>query len=81
MLYSFSDEASSNCQGIENFNAIVFQNIMNLQATLWNLCMPKAKPNLKKESLKRISFDYNIKIPQQNSTLYYCILYPNMQLY
>ena len=34
MLYSFSGEASSNCQGIENFNAIVFQNIMNLQATL-----------------------------------------------
>lgn len=47
MLDSFSGEASSNCQGTENFSAILFQNIINLQITLWNLYMPK--PNLKKK--------------------------------
>lgn len=75
MLDSFSGEASSNCQGTENFNAIVFQNIINLQITLWNLCMPKPKPNLKKKSLKRIAFDYKCKNPPTkfNSILLYTI--------
>lgn len=69
-----SGEFSPNFQGTDNFYAILLQNIINLQFTLWNSHMPK--PNIKKESLKRIAFDYKYKNPQWNSTLYYCTLYP-----